>query len=155
MRGVCARVRSHARNESNSRRFSPRKLASKSTTETGWPRLVRESIERGRKTGKIRSYNAPLPPLRTGCSQRGLLFLTSSRHLAVAGSCHPLDVTWTSVHAFPANCRESTPMETSGNDSRRNEPIDRRGFEQGGYVSIFNEDWKGFGWSIGDRTGQG
>lgn len=84
-----------------------------------------------------------------------LVVPTSSRHLAVAGSCHPLDVTWTSVHAFPANCRESTPMETSGNDSRRNEPIDRRGFEQGGYVSIFNEDWKGFGWSIGDRTGQG
>lgn len=45
--------------------------------------------ERGRKTGKIRSYNAslsppPPAPSRTGCSQRGgSLSLTSSRHLAV------------------------------------------------------------------------
>lgn len=118
--------------------------------------------ERGRKTGKIRSYNAslsppPPAPSRTGCSQRGGSLFTSSRHLAVAVGfdartrCHPLDVTWTSVHA---NCRESTPMETSGN-----EPIDRFGasvLEQGGYVSIFNARiGKGFGWSIGDRTGQG
>lgn len=77
--------------------------------------------ERGRKTGKIRSYNAslsppPPAPSRTGCSQRGGSLFTSSRHLAVAVGfdartrCHPLDVTWTSVHA---NCRESTPMETS------------------------------------------
>lgn len=119
--------------------------------------------ERGRKTGKIRSYNAPLPP--SSCPFTHRMFSTwwlvvphviapscsNSRFRRADPTCHPLDVTWTSVHA---NCRESTPMETSGN-----EPIDRFGasvLEQGGYVSIFNARiGKGFGWSIGDRTGQG
>lgn len=119
---MCARVRSHARNESNSRRFSPRKLASKSTTETGWPRLVRESIERGRKTGKIRSYNATLPPapLRTGCSQRGLLFLTSSRHLAVAGSTHgPMSPTRCHVDECTRVSSELSRINDYGNERKR------------------------------------
>lgn len=164
MRGVCARVRSHARNESNSRRFSPRKLASKSANGNVGPattgsRIDRNVAEKRAKYARTTLLSPPPPaPSRTGCSQRGgSLSLTSSRHLAVTVGfdartrCHPLDVTWTSVHA---NCRESTPMETSGN-----EPIDRFGasvLEQGGYVSIFNARiGKGFEWSIGDRTGQG
>lgn len=144
--------------------FPPENLLPSRQTETsGRPRLVRESIGTWPKNGQntlVQCSSPPPPsaPSRTGCSQRGgSLSLTSSRHLAVTVGfdartrCHPLDVTWTSVHA---NCRESTPMETSGN-----EPIDRFGasvLEQGGYVSIFNARiGKGFGWSIGDRTGQG
>ena len=161
MRGVCARVRSHARNESNSRRFSPRKLASKSANGNVGPATTGSRIDRNVAEKRAKYARTMLLSPPSFCPLPPRMFSTwwlVVPHV-IAPSCSSSRFRRADPMS-PTRCHvDECARELSRINTYGNEPIDRFGasvLEQGGYVSIFNARiGKGFGWSIGDRTGQG
>lgn len=156
MRGVCARVRSHARNESNSRRFSPRKLASKSANGNVGPATTGSRIDRNVAEKRAKYARTMLLSPPSFCPFTHRMFSTwwlVVPHV-IAPSCSssrfrradPMSPTRCHVDEC---ARELSRINTYGNERKR---ADRsfRGFgprARGLRVDFQREDWKGF-WMV-------